>query len=312
MEVNDESKDEGIIEDMISQLPDPILHQILSYLHTKNAVRTMMVSRRWRDLWDSMPYFQFHGAENEIDADSEDEKFPAKGGQSKFARFVDLLLRRRDASNIHAFRLQWACGSSQLGQNYLGRWTKHVVTRNAKIIEIAFTLGSIHHKAINLPHCIFACKSMEELTLEFHGTIASLQPPQSFVLARLRKLFLESIRINCGLRELIYACPVLEELEIRHSTITDADVSSDMLKRLKILGCHIMGGEIQVSAPNLKFLHFTCNNTECSDSTLGFQVLLGDLSSLVDASIDLDDNYSMEPFKFSSLSEKVIIVCFLR
>ncbi|KAJ0014177.1 hypothetical protein Pint_20646 [Pistacia integerrima] len=54
-------------QDRISELPDEILHHILSFMATKFAVQTSILSTRWRHLWkfistidfDSFPYHPF-------------------------------------------------------------------------------------------------------------------------------------------------------------------------------------------------------------------------------------------------------------
>lgn len=45
--------------DRISNLPDFILHEILSFLPRKDAAITCVLSKRWNFIWDSFPIFEF-------------------------------------------------------------------------------------------------------------------------------------------------------------------------------------------------------------------------------------------------------------
>ncbi|CAI8587146.1 unnamed protein product [Vicia faba] len=57
------SSNPTLVQDRINDLPDPILCHILSYLSTKLAVRTSILSRRWKTIWLSVPtfdMFDFH------------------------------------------------------------------------------------------------------------------------------------------------------------------------------------------------------------------------------------------------------------
>ena len=45
--------------DRISSLPDEILTYILSFLSTRNAVQTCILSKRWINTWTSVPVLEF-------------------------------------------------------------------------------------------------------------------------------------------------------------------------------------------------------------------------------------------------------------
>ncbi|XXG59632.1 hypothetical protein AAC387_Pa04g1682 [Persea americana] len=53
MEEKQNTPDHEKEEDRISQLPDPILHDIVSMIPFKCAVRTSILSKRWKGLWES-------------------------------------------------------------------------------------------------------------------------------------------------------------------------------------------------------------------------------------------------------------------
>ena len=75
----------------IDNLPDPILQHILSYLSTKNAIRTSILSKRWKYLWTSIPKLDFD--EGALDR------------RLMFMKFVERVLALHDPSNIKNFSL---------------------------------------------------------------------------------------------------------------------------------------------------------------------------------------------------------------
>lgn len=44
----------------LGSLPDVVIRHILSFLPTKDAVRTSVLSKRWEFLWTSIPTLDFH------------------------------------------------------------------------------------------------------------------------------------------------------------------------------------------------------------------------------------------------------------
>uniref|UniRef100_A0A0D3FT06 F-box domain-containing protein n=1 Tax=Oryza barthii TaxID=65489 RepID=A0A0D3FT06_9ORYZ len=49
--------------DRLSALPDCLDHTIMSFLPAQQALQTCALSRRWRDLWRSMPCVVIDGHE---------------------------------------------------------------------------------------------------------------------------------------------------------------------------------------------------------------------------------------------------------
>ncbi|CAI0542112.1 unnamed protein product [Linum tenue] len=45
--------------DRLSRLPEPIIHHILSFLATRSAVQTSVLSRSWRSAWKHVPVLDF-------------------------------------------------------------------------------------------------------------------------------------------------------------------------------------------------------------------------------------------------------------
>ncbi|CAN1754582.1 Putative F-box/FBD/LRR-repeat protein At1g78840 [Linum perenne] len=73
--------------DRLSNLPDCILHQILSFMDTKSSIQTCILSRRWRSLWKYVPVLTFNQS-----------SFRSNRG---FEQYVDKVLSlRSDCSSI--------------------------------------------------------------------------------------------------------------------------------------------------------------------------------------------------------------------
>ncbi|MFS8030177.1 putative F-box domain, leucine-rich repeat domain superfamily, F-box-like domain superfamily [Helianthus anomalus] len=45
--------------DRLSNLPNDLIHKILSFIDVKYAIRTSALSSRWRYIWTSMPCLNF-------------------------------------------------------------------------------------------------------------------------------------------------------------------------------------------------------------------------------------------------------------
>ncbi|XP_058752407.1 putative FBD-associated F-box protein At3g50710 [Vicia villosa] len=82
-------------EDRISRLPDDILSHILSFLTTKKAVRTSLLSKRWTDLWQSCDTIDFT-----------DIQVHCNRTNRRCNKLVESVLATTDSRNINTFLLE--------------------------------------------------------------------------------------------------------------------------------------------------------------------------------------------------------------
>uniref|UniRef100_A0A2K1XFR0 F-box domain-containing protein n=1 Tax=Populus trichocarpa TaxID=3694 RepID=A0A2K1XFR0_POPTR len=45
--------------DRLNDLPDHVIHKVLSFLYLKQAIQTCVLSKRWRFPWTSLPCLKF-------------------------------------------------------------------------------------------------------------------------------------------------------------------------------------------------------------------------------------------------------------
>ncbi|GMQ03364.1 hypothetical protein CsSME_00049189 [Camellia sinensis var. sinensis] len=101
-------------ENRISMLPDSIRVHILSFLPTKYAVRTSILSSRWKHIWASVPILEFNGPlllPSYI-------PFRKHNDNGRFMNFIDRVLLH-DLSSIKRFSL--GC-NPEIDTSHLSTW----------------------------------------------------------------------------------------------------------------------------------------------------------------------------------------------
>ncbi|ESR65505.1 hypothetical protein CICLE_v10010332mg, partial [Citrus x clementina] len=144
--------------DRLSNLPEPIIHHIFSFLETIDVVRASAVSRRWRYFWLSIPYLNFniHNIwSNPL------ERWSLEKINEKFKDFVNwVLLSQNGSINIQRFLL--SCFNC-VDDYTLYRWLNAVAQRNVQVLD----LDIISEEPIKLPRCLVTCESLMSLKLDF-------------------------------------------------------------------------------------------------------------------------------------------------
>ncbi|KAL8156671.1 hypothetical protein AgCh_001677 [Apium graveolens] len=125
-------QDEG---DRLSSLPDDILHQILSFLGTRQAVQTSVLSKRWRHVWTTTSSLTF---------DWYDQLFPyTHSGIIKFMEHV--LSNRNHETPVSCFKL---FAVYPFPPNFLRRLIRYPIDHN--VVEVDIDLEFHRYQPFNL------------------------------------------------------------------------------------------------------------------------------------------------------------------
>ncbi|KAH9803535.1 putative FBD-associated F-box protein [Citrus sinensis] len=230
--------------DRLSNLPEPIIHHIFSFLETIDVVRASAVSRKWRYLWLSIPYLNFNVhniCSNPL------ERWSLQTTNEKFKDFVNwVLLFQNGSVSIHRFRLSCL---NRVDDYTFYRWIA----------------------PIKLPRSLVTCESLVSLKLDFgnreHQGVLNL--PTCVGFSRLKSLDLQHVEVlDYNLfREFLSSCPLLENfspllenLKMDSCCFPDLkilDISSNSLKSLTLERIEFGGDELD----NYK-LKIACSNLE--------------------------------------------------
>ncbi|KAL7216984.1 hypothetical protein ACSBR1_028832 [Camellia fascicularis] len=220
--------DIGKSEDRISKLPDALLCHILSFLSTKNAVGTSILSTRWRNLWTSVPKLDFD--DNEFFCEyarlSEERKIEV---DSSFQYFMNRVLLLSDAPCFHKFHIK-VRNPGHL--DLVDSWISAAIEHNVQELELRDDVET----NVKLPHTIFTSKTLVVLTL----WEAFLDVPGSVWLPSLKSLNLHSVKYENedSLLKLLSGCPVLENFYMVRwilDTLQVLNISVPTLKHLTVI-----------------------------------------------------------------------------
>lgn len=210
--------------DLISNLPDEVLSHILSFLPTKHAASTSVLSKRWRDLIALVPLL-------EID-ESEFLRPERDGITERFMDFVDRVLALQGDSRIERFLLDCKTG---IDTDRVNRWVRNVLRRGVSVISLCTEFGDEYQ----LPPEVFVSKTLVSLEVKGGVDLGWLSRDGPVSLPVLKNLFLSSFAFSVEM--LLPACPALETLDMESITWTSFNVavSSETLKELFICsdGC---------------------------------------------------------------------------
>ncbi|GAU29467.1 hypothetical protein TSUD_65020 [Trifolium subterraneum] len=233
-------------EDSLSELPDCVLLHILSFLNSKYAVQTCVLSTRWRYLWKRIPTLILHSS-----------KFST---MKRFATFVTRILTRRDSSvTLHALDLQ---RMGIIETKLLKVILNYVCSHNTHIqrLGIDFTADSCP-----IMSCVSKCRALTSLKLSIHPTCYMTESlfPESLNVPLLTSLDLTHFTFcggENGCAEPFSAFTKLNSLVISNCKVKDAQIlsiSSETLVDLIMHSFSFKFPKTKLSTPSLCTFTFT-------------------------------------------------------
>ncbi|MCH95044.1 F-box/LRR-repeat protein [Trifolium medium] len=208
----------SIPTDRISGLPDDILCHILSFIPTKQAIFTSILSKTWIHLWRHVPALYFVN-----------KKLNSGQGIDHFNQFINAVLHSRDNSlgsrSINTFFLDFQYNISQLlhydyghGSSItnINNWVNHAVQRKVQYLHLYI------HVRLNweglppkLPASILSCATLVVLKLRFFY-VDKVSPFPRFPSLKTLNLKHMYFGQSQDFMLLLDGCPVLEDLQLSH------------------------------------------------------------------------------------------------
>ncbi|XP_047978631.1 F-box/LRR-repeat protein At3g26922-like [Salvia hispanica] len=219
----------GVVVDRISELPDDILFTILSFLSTREAAATSILSSRWPNLWKHTPNLDLFNR-NYVRKTTEIEHTSWDFETCQNVKMVNSALESHQAPCLKQFRICFYINKS--AQSTITKWLEFVWSRQVERLELSFS-------------CL---RQKQAVVLE--DMLGEMRP-----MKHLRELCLINMKVSSGdISLFLRNCPLLKKLTIRCSTLT-SDVylcgTTLMLEYLQLHYCILNESIINISAPYL-------------------------------------------------------------
>ncbi|XP_059449082.1 putative F-box/FBD/LRR-repeat protein At4g03220 [Corylus avellana] len=268
--------------DRITDLPDAVLHHILSLLSIKSIAQTSLLSRRWRSLWSSFPDLDF----STINPNPLSSKNLAKTSHSSSATGMDFIaqvLALHDKhSDIRILRFR-----AHLSFSRLNGLIRRAIRLNVQQLDVEFATDDY----FNIPRSVLASESLRVFKLKSHCPGFHL-PPSSVMRDGFRSLHTLSLslvvlynqpslvdlfsdssfpnlkKLNLdacfGLKHLSVGCRALEDFSLENCfELQGLNISGPKMERVRVSYCFDAYSEkswVKINAPRLRILRWEYNS----------------------------------------------------
>ena len=185
---------------------------VLSLQSLKEAARTSIVSRKWREVWTRCPNLCFDGTE-----DGPTDEDCVKIKEAKFIETVNSVIQKHTGTRLNKFSIR--CYLEKNCSDHLDRWVYFATaSKAAKIIDMNLGLQSkdigptkeVYHFPLEVldgqDGPFVQSLFLTNVSIKPHSDICGFK--------KLGKLHLHCAQIIGDLPELLLNCPILEDLEL--------------------------------------------------------------------------------------------------
>uniref|UniRef100_A0A0D9X016 F-box domain-containing protein n=1 Tax=Leersia perrieri TaxID=77586 RepID=A0A0D9X016_9ORYZ len=225
--------------DLISDLPDALLELILSFLPAIDAVRSSVLSRRWRRVWTRAYALNLSDEQH----------------QGRFLAIAGAVLKGYAKPDIPSLNVA-ITHPSNLGQD-TAWWLLDAMERAVCSLSVMVT-GPCTMDRFVLPATVRAKAVSLQLSNHFarHGVLVLPEPKEATDFTRLMELSLSKLRAPPNLGEFLSrCCPQLRKLRLSSGkpAMWPLVLDMDMLKELEVNAIQTLSS-LEVSATNLQSL----------------------------------------------------------
>ncbi|MFS7927463.1 putative F-box domain, leucine-rich repeat domain superfamily, F-box-like domain superfamily [Helianthus anomalus] len=238
-------------DDRISNLPDDIIHHILSFLDLKYAVQTSALSLKWKHLWTLMPQLN-------LDSDTFDSLH-------RFGKFAAHALSHRNSlTEVSTLTLKFR---GSMTRPFATDIVNYAYLRNLKQLTLWHN-GTAHE----LPQCLFVSRTLKHVTLVNPFSMCrSCTPNSAWDFPALETLNLTCIRLGDGSEKslnLFYKCVNLKDVTLHQCSMKGLEVfnvCAPHLSSFTITEASVLPKVLNMVTPQLKTLTASASVAICSE-----------------------------------------------